>query len=597
MSKTPVPTRAILSLLLAAMVSTGCLAADKRAYPKQSADKRYRGFTVCTLKQKDLEDAAKKWHANQVRYMMCPIWQRRPGLTTQATFDKMVADLPAGLDRAKKLGLSVIIDLHQVPVDNPTKDSKGKPIPYWDDPAALAKYLECWRRLAKISAGREEDIWLELANEPLDYRDMPTFPKNWPIWAQKGIDEVRKIDKTHPIVISSGPGGLVWGFREFPLLDGRGGEIIYSLHQWQPIRYTHQGVHPGRIQRWPGDINDSGGGWWDRKRLEVELAPVIEFQKRHGVRIYCGEFGVARWAPDATRFLRDNLELMEKYGWDWSYHAFREAGVWSLEHGETTTFHKTDPNGTKRVVAMLADPKDKTIKYTKYGARYKGVKYPPKPTGLTNRGKVVLEYMKRNLTPEVPVQVKKVLFLGGRITRQKPHKGFAWTGDWGMSAGAQAKDYAHITFNRICKARRGAKPELRVEAMADESKLTASKEAVAFAADTVVLQVGEAFFGDADAAFGKSYAKLIAQFKSAGAKRIYCIGMWSGGQRDELIRAAAEAVGARFVPIGHLSKLPAYRGVADDRHTHGEVNWLPGDAGMKAIAEELWRAAGPDIAR
>ena len=44
------------------------------------------------------------------------------------------------------------------------------------------------------------------------------------------------------------------------------------------------------------------------------------------------EFGVIRWAPNGADYLRDLLEIAEEYGWDWSYHAFREWNGWSLEH-------------------------------------------------------------------------------------------------------------------------------------------------------------------------------------------------------------------------------------------------------------------------
>ena len=32
--------------------------------------------------------------------------------------------------------------------------------------------------------------------------------------------------------------------------------------------------------------------------------------------------------------------LFEEYGWDWTYHAFREAGCWSVEIEATDTAHR-----------------------------------------------------------------------------------------------------------------------------------------------------------------------------------------------------------------------------------------------------------------
>ena len=46
-----------------------------------------------------------------------------------------------------------------------------------------------------------------------------------------------------------------------------------------------------------------------------------------------GEFAAARWAPGSLRYMRDVIEVCEGWGWDWAYHAFREANVWDVERG------------------------------------------------------------------------------------------------------------------------------------------------------------------------------------------------------------------------------------------------------------------------
>ena len=62
---------------------------------------------------------------------------------------------------------------------------------------------------------------------------------------------------------------------------------------------------------------------------------MLAFQKKHNCRIYVGEFSAAIWAPGAEKYLADCISLFEEFGWDWTYHAFREATVWSLEHEGT----------------------------------------------------------------------------------------------------------------------------------------------------------------------------------------------------------------------------------------------------------------------
>ena len=44
-------------------------------------------------------------------------------------------------------------------------------------------------------------------------------------------------------------------------------------------------------------------------------------------------FSAIAWAPGAERYLEDCISIFEEYGWDWTYHAFREWTGWSVEHG------------------------------------------------------------------------------------------------------------------------------------------------------------------------------------------------------------------------------------------------------------------------
>lgn len=328
---------------------------------------RYRGFTVHRLKRKDLEEALRKYDINMVRYMIAQGLRREvESDSLKDLWAKLMKRLPGELDMARQLGLAVVIDLHSVFNDNPKKAPRDPdPIKsrnlssetWWNDENNLRLMLESWRDIAKICADRDQVIWFDIFNEPLYWPTVhshPSYPPKWPGWAQQIINEIRKYDKKHPVVVEPGPGMLCWGFRDFPPLKDPYRKVIYSLHMWQPIEYTHQGIH-GYTKTIPW----SEGGV---ERIEKELAPAIEFQKKHGVQIYVGEFGVARWAPGAARYLQDCLTVFEKYGWDWTYHSYREFGAWELDIGGT---------------------KEKPIRHK---------------AKFTDRGKVIQSYLKRNQT-------------------------------------------------------------------------------------------------------------------------------------------------------------------------------------------------------
>ena len=53
---------------------------------------------------------------------------------------------------------------------------------------------------------------------------------------------------------------------------------------------------------------------------------------KHKARIFCGEFSACGWAPGADQWITDVVDILEGYGWDWTFHAFRESDMWSVEH-------------------------------------------------------------------------------------------------------------------------------------------------------------------------------------------------------------------------------------------------------------------------
>ena len=311
------------------------------AEPQEARKTQLRGFTTGTFDFKAVEDMRHDWNANFVRLML----GAKPVGEFMDAIDKEAPNkLAPWLDKVKELGITPVIDLHGFPMPNKAKLPKGQKYDFWGDDSNLETMLRFWRQVATLCKDREQDIWFDIYNEPLDWADMPSFPKRWPDWSQRITDAIREIDKTHPIVVEVGPGGLCWGFKTFQPL--KGDNIIYSIHNYQPHEYTHQGIKD--IQNtdlakayletgktWPGRYGDSGGGLWDKERLRKELAPAIDFQRKYGARIYVGEFGVIKWAPDAEKYLRDNIELFEELGWDWTAHAFREYPGWSPEFDES----------------------------------------------------------------------------------------------------------------------------------------------------------------------------------------------------------------------------------------------------------------------
>ena len=162
---------------------------------------------------------------------------------------------------------------------------------------------------------------------------------------------IRAVDPDRPIFIESAQWDSAAAFRDLDPVDVP--NVVYQVHMYVPHEFTHQGVHdsPTGVS-YPGTIK---GKAWDREALRATLAPVREFQLAYNVHIYVGEFSAIRWAPgdSACQYLRDCISIFEEYGWDWSYHAFREWDGWSVEHGPDPNDHQRATTPTDRQRLLL----------------------------------------------------------------------------------------------------------------------------------------------------------------------------------------------------------------------------------------------------
>ena len=118
---------------------------------------------------------------------------------------------------------------------------------------------------------------------------------------------------------------------------------------YEPFTFTHQGIHRGfGTTSWP----DTKKGW-TREYMVKRLAPVLEFQRRHNARIYVGEFSAVAWAPGAEKYIEDLISIFREYGWDWTYHAFRESPVWDVEKAGPSMMKMAPAPDTPRKRVLL----------------------------------------------------------------------------------------------------------------------------------------------------------------------------------------------------------------------------------------------------
>ena len=272
-------------------------------------------------------DTLQSWGATLIRYQMGRNWNVQKVTPDLDEYDRWLATKLDHLDsfvlpEAVKRGMKVVVDMHEAP-------GMKNEFHEWNmlhDPVVARHFVETWRRIAKRFKGRKGIYGYDLVNEPLQTSEAAPGCDFWTL-QKRAAEAIRTVDKDVPIVVECNGMDSPWAYGCFSPFDMT--NIIYQVHMYLPLAYTHQGViwKQGESRTYPDEAKG-----WNKEYLRAGLRPVREFQLRHGAKILCGEFSTIAWAPGAGEYLRDCIEIFEEYGWDWCYHAFREWEGWSVEY-------------------------------------------------------------------------------------------------------------------------------------------------------------------------------------------------------------------------------------------------------------------------
>ena len=138
-------------------------------------------------------------------------------------------------------------------------------------------------------------------------------PADWPALARRLAAVVREHDTETPILIN--PDGF--GHSRFAgLLDLNSAPgLVLAVHDYSPRAYTHQARGAG-----------------------IEFAPgEAEFMPPDAARWMMGEFGAARWAPQAAHYLRRRIASLERAGAGWA--VFRWNSGWRVYEDRENMFN------------------------------------------------------------------------------------------------------------------------------------------------------------------------------------------------------------------------------------------------------------------
>ncbi|MBO8130267.1 MAG: cellulase family glycosylhydrolase [Candidatus Marinimicrobia bacterium] len=247
---------------------------------------------------------------------------------------------------AEELNINLILDNHSF---DPSENTSVK----------IGEVLKpVWRQIAERYKDRSELIYYEILNEPHGI-DKDT----WNNIQGEVIEEIRKIDTSHTIVVTGTDWGGIDGLKNVQIYEDK--NLIYSFHFYEPFLFTHQGanwVDPSmdQIVRIPFPYNADEmpklpskyeGTWIEEKYnsypsqgnenwIKNRLMEVVNFRDSKNIKVFCGEFGVymknsenedrVKWYKVVREFFEDH-----KIPWTmWDY----KGGFGLFEKGSNELF-------------------------------------------------------------------------------------------------------------------------------------------------------------------------------------------------------------------------------------------------------------------
>ena len=193
-----------------------------------------------------------------------------------------------------------------------------------------------------------------------------------------------------------------------------------------------------------------------------------------------------------------------------------------------------------------------------------------------------------------------VLFLGNSITRHGPCPSIGWNFDWGMAASDISLDYVHCLMKKIAKKRieacyciAHAGDWERQYAAEEPFSLSCFERAREVAADVIVWRLLENcscvnFNGPL---YEERCKELLDYVNPKGSARVIMTTSFWKHPGDFASRNVADERGYPIVELGQYGEQDEMKALGLFAH-EGVANH-PGDRGMQAIADEIWKPMEP----
>ncbi len=260
-----------------------------------------------------------QWSARGVKLIRFPIiWERLQPKLGGPLDSAYVALVNQTFGYAQKHGIKIILDLHNY------ARYRGQVIGTSSVP--YARYQEIMSHIARQWSGQSSLYAYDIMNEPHDAMAY------WPTAAQYGINGVRAVDSSRPVIVEGNGWSSATRWAEFndSLLNLKdpANNIIFSAHSY---------------------FDENAGGSYDKTDVNkldanygvTRVKPFVDWLKKNGKRGYIGEFGVPDNNP-RWNLLMDNMLAYLKQN-------CIPASYWAAGPGWGSYFMSVEPiNGQER---------------------------------------------------------------------------------------------------------------------------------------------------------------------------------------------------------------------------------------------------------
>ena len=182
------------------------------------------------------------WGVTLLRYQMIRQWHERNANRDLAEFDRW---LDTRLDHfgnfilpmCRRHGMKVVLDLHVTPGGR----RGGGEFNMFFEREYADHFIEVWRRMAARFRGNADVIYgYDLCNEPVQSHEALPECDYWSL-QRRAAEAIREIDPETPIIIESNNWDVPSTFGTLSPLALT--NVIYEVHVYNPIEYTHQGLN------------------------------------------------------------------------------------------------------------------------------------------------------------------------------------------------------------------------------------------------------------------------------------------------------------------------------------------------------------------